>query len=120
MTFSYPANSNFQASTLADSTRGRRDSFRALSAPVAHHGDHQKSTDRSHHGSPPLPVCLVLYIAILAVFCGFLVSGCHKAYVYSGCLLGINGCNSLNGYKYEKMGYILIKALPEALPRCIG
>jgi len=94
-------------------TRGRRDSFRALSAPVAHHGDHQKSTDRSHHGSPPLPVCLVLYIAILAVFCGFLVSGCHKAYVYSGCLLGINGCNSLNGYKYEKMGYILIKALPE-------
>jgi hypothetical protein len=26
------------------------------------------------------------------------------------------GLASLNGYKYEKMGYILIKAFPEAFP----
>ena len=42
-----------------------------------------------------------------------LPAGCHKAFVYSGCLLGINGCNSLNGYKYEKMGYILMKVFKE-------
>eukprot|EP00913_Durusdinium_trenchii_P019455 g18290.t1 len=56
---------------------------------------------------------IIRSVSVLAVLCGFLVSGCHKAFVYSGCLLGINGCNSLNGYKYEKMGYILIKQFSE-------
>lgn len=96
-------------------TARRRDSFQRLSAvpaaPAAStdegmHGHH-------HHHHQALPCCLILYVCFLAILCGFLVSGCHKAFVYSGCLLGINGCNSLNGYKYEKMGYILIKAFPE-------
>lgn len=91
----------------------RRDSFQRLSTvPVAP----PASTDEGkhgHHHHQALPCCLILYVCVVAILCGFLVSGCHKAFVYSGCLLGINGCNSLNGYKYEKMGYILIKAFPE-------
>jgi len=91
-------------------TARRRDSFQRLSAVPVVKSEHGE--DKEHHGQA-LPCCLILYVCALAILCGFLVSGCHKAFVYSGCILGINGCNSLNGYKYEKMGYILVKAFPE-------
>lgn len=100
--------------TTATSTARRRDSFQRLSAvPVAPPTSTTDEGKHGHHHHQALPCCLILYVCVVAILCGFLVSGCHKAFVYSGCLLGINGCNSLNGYKYEKMGYILIKAFPE-------
>eukprot|EP00930_Biecheleria_cincta_P038897 TRINITY_DN2674_c0_g3_i1.p1 TRINITY_DN2674_c0_g3~~TRINITY_DN2674_c0_g3_i1.p1 ORF type:complete len:917 (-),score=142.30 TRINITY_DN2674_c0_g3_i1:232-2982(-) len=77
----------------------KRDSFRQLSLE-----------NRETHHAPALPLFLVIFVAILALLSGFLVAGMHKAIVYSGCPLGINGCNELNRY-YAKYGFKLNQAL---------
>jgi len=86
--------------------RGRKDSFRQLSAQ--HSNDHLDD-----HKAKTLPVCLVIFVALLALLLGFLVAGVHKSFVYAGCPLGINGCNSFSGYSYEKKSFKLMKAMPD-------
>eukprot|EP00931_Biecheleriopsis_adriatica_P018173 TRINITY_DN12807_c0_g1_i6.p1 TRINITY_DN12807_c0_g1~~TRINITY_DN12807_c0_g1_i6.p1 ORF type:complete len:976 (+),score=164.25 TRINITY_DN12807_c0_g1_i6:65-2992(+) len=85
----------------------RRDSSRFLSADRwdAHE-------DSPHHGHPPLQFCLIVFVAMISIVLGFIVAGLHKLFIYSGCPLGINGCNSLNS-DYEKKGFMLQKILPE-------
>eukprot|EP00929_Paragymnodinium_shiwhaense_P063425 TRINITY_DN31680_c0_g2_i1.p1 TRINITY_DN31680_c0_g2~~TRINITY_DN31680_c0_g2_i1.p1 ORF type:complete len:652 (-),score=88.79 TRINITY_DN31680_c0_g2_i1:113-2068(-) len=64
-----------------------------------------------HEPPDKLPIALLIFVAGLALVAGFIVTGTHKAIVYSGCPLGINGCNEF--YGKEEKAYWLQKAFPD-------
>eukprot|EP00928_Gymnodinium_smaydae_P002053 TRINITY_DN10722_c0_g1_i1.p1 TRINITY_DN10722_c0_g1~~TRINITY_DN10722_c0_g1_i1.p1 ORF type:complete len:860 (+),score=123.69 TRINITY_DN10722_c0_g1_i1:90-2669(+) len=81
----------------------RRDCHSWLSAPVedphsdGHGGEHERG----------MPILLIAFVCIIASISGFVVVGVHKAILYAGCPLGINGCNEF--LNMEKKGYKLLK-----------
>eukprot|EP00435_Cladocopium_sp_Y103_P014615 s3064_g3.t1 len=63
-----------------------------------------------------LPLMLVVFVSILAALLGLVVAGLHSMVKYVGCPLGVNGCNSFSGTKYDSSSFALINALDEHLP----
>lgn len=83
----------------------RRDSFSSLSAMGAE-TLHAKSHD--HKVGPAkrsLPLLLTAFVCVVAGISGLVVTGVHYVVLYSGCPLGINGCNEF--HHMEDKGFIL-------------
>jgi len=58
---------------------------------------------------------LVFFVCILSIIGGLVVTGVHYIILYSGCPLGLNGCNDFTAGK-EKYGFFLIRALGDSVP----
>lgn len=71
--------------------------------------EEEENDDDGEHG---LPVMLIVFVCMLAVMGGVCVVFIHDAVLYSGCPLGINGCNMFRKGK-EKYGFFLVKKIQE-------
>jgi len=101
-------------------SRSRQDSTDCLSAakcltaafpdqeqPPEHHGS-------EHHRNTSYPIPLLIFVSLLAIFCGLLAVGLHLTITYAGCPLGINNCNPRNGK--EDKAFWLIRAIHKLSP----
>jgi len=83
-------------------SEGRRDSCSSLSAM----GAETLYAGKSHHEERRrLPLLLTVFVCLVAGMSGLVVSGVHYALYYSGCPLGINGCNQAKTGK--DVGFLL-------------
>jgi len=101
--------STISSSFACDSqTTERKDSIPWLSAAKSDGQAPPEGHDADHHEAT-LPLLLIAFVCILAVMSGFVVVGVHTAVIYSGCPLGINGCNEFH-HKEDK-GFLLVHAV---------
>lgn len=88
---------------LGSISRGHRstkvDSNRHLSAV--------RQSGSDPHFAANLPLLLTVFVCAIAAVCGLVVTGVHYLVLYSGCPLGINGCNDF--HHMEKEGFFLVR-----------
>lgn len=82
-------------------------------AGLSHRSDRFRGLSVQGRELDSLPLMLVVFVCILAALLGLVVAGLHSMLKYVGCPLGINGCNSFSGTKYDSSSFVLIKALDE-------
>lgn len=82
-------------------------------AGLSHRSDRFRGLSVQGRELDSLPLMLVVFVCILAALLGLVVAGLHSMVKYVGCPLGINGCNSFSGTKYDSSSFVLIKALDE-------
>eukprot|EP00442_Polarella_glacialis_P012110 CAMPEP_0115148898 /NCGR_PEP_ID=MMETSP0227-20121206/64143_1 /TAXON_ID=89957 /ORGANISM="Polarella glacialis, Strain CCMP 1383" /LENGTH=271 /DNA_ID=CAMNT_0002559011 /DNA_START=1 /DNA_END=812 /DNA_ORIENTATION=- len=68
-------------------------------------------TAQGHAHQANLPILLTLFVCFIALFAGGGVACFHYLVKYSGCALGINGCNKFGND--ESHGYYLVRAVSD-------
>jgi len=89
-----------------------RDSVSWLNAVKASELELELESEPQKPQGSGLPVLLIGFVCVLALVAGFVVVGVHYAVIYSGCPLGINGCNEF--HDKEDKGFFLLRALDRA------